>query len=113
MLLTHFDLSQKIVVAADVSSQGVGAVISHIFPDESEKAIMYAARSMTPEERNYNKIEKGARALIFVVKKFHKMIFGRRFTLLADHKPLLSIFGFKRGFPCTQPIDYNVGQSPY
>ncbi|CAD6198709.1 unnamed protein product, partial [Caenorhabditis auriculariae] len=32
-------------------------------------------------------------------EKFHKFIYGRSFTLRADHKPLLPIFGNKNGIP--------------
>ena len=84
-------------MAADASSYGVGAVISLIFLGGTEKAIIHAARTLTPAERNYSPVEKEARALILGVKKFHKMQFGRHFILLTDHMRLLSIFGEKKG----------------
>ena len=33
------------------------------------------------------------------VNKFHQYLYGRRFVLRTDHKPLVSIFGTDRGIP--------------
>ncbi|XP_065075308.1 uncharacterized protein K02A2.6-like [Ochlerotatus camptorhynchus] len=86
LLLTHYNPNLEIVVSADASSIGL-------------KAICHASRSLTAAESNYSQIEKKGLALIFAVTKFHRMIFGRRFVLETGHKPLLAIFGSKKGIP--------------
>uniref|UniRef100_A0A1I8BHL0 RNA-directed DNA polymerase n=1 Tax=Meloidogyne hapla TaxID=6305 RepID=A0A1I8BHL0_MELHA len=93
LLLTHFDPQFEIIVTADASNYGVGAMISHKFPDGSEKAIEYASKSLSQSEKNYGQIEKEGLALVFAVQKFHKMLFGRKFKLRTDHKPLYGKMG--------------------
>lgn len=64
----------------------VKAVISHVFTDKTEKAIMHTPKSLTTSERNYKQVEKEAISIIIAVRKFHKIVFERSFTLLTDHK---------------------------
>ena len=46
---------------------------------------------------NYLQIEKQGLAIIFAIKKFHKYVHGREFILQTDDRPLLAIFGSKKG----------------
>lgn len=99
LFVSHFDPNQIIKVSADASNNGIGACISHVYSDGTEKSIAYASRTLTNSEKKYSQIEKEGLALVFATKKFHRYIFGRNFQLHTDHKPLLSIFGSKKGIP--------------
>ena len=97
--LTHYRPELPLKLSCDASSVGLGIVLSHVMPDKSELPIAYGARSLQKSECNYSQIDKEALSVIYGVKHFHYYLYGRKFTLVTDHKPLLAIFGPKSKLP--------------
>ena len=87
-LLTHYDPQRPLVLSCDAFPYGVGAVLSHCMEDLSEQPIGYASRTLSPAERKYTQLDKEALSIVFGVKHFHQYLYGRKFTILSDHKPL-------------------------
>ena len=98
-LLTHYDPTLPLKLAADAPQHGLGAVISYVLPYGVERPIVFAPCSLSKSEQNYFQIDKEALALVFGVQKFPTYPCGCKFTLVTDHKPLTSILGPKKGVP--------------
>ncbi|XP_037927767.1 uncharacterized protein K02A2.6-like [Teleopsis dalmanni] len=99
--LVHFQEHLPIILATDASSSGIGAVISHIFADGSERPIAFASKTLNVHQVKYSQIEKEGLAIVFGIQKFHQYLYGRKFTLFTDHKPLVSIFNPGKHLPTT------------
>lgn len=82
--LVHFDPKLPVTLATDASPYGIGAVLSHVYPDGTERAIQYASQTLTKTQKNYSQIDKVAYAIIFGVKKFYQYLHGSKFTLITS-----------------------------
>ena len=97
-VLVSYDVNLPITVACDASPTGLGAVISHII-DGSDRPIMFASRSLTPAEKNYSQLDREALSIVFALDKYYMYIYGRKFTLITDNKPLSRILHQNKKLP--------------
>ena len=98
-VLTHFDPTQQIGISCDASEYGLGVVLFHRYADGSEKPIQNASKTMTKTQRKYPQIQKEALAIKYGIDKFHQFLYGRKFILVTDHKPLIAMFNPNKGTP--------------
>ena len=54
-------------LAGDASFYGIGAVLSHVFADGTERPVPYASQTLLQNEQNYAQVEKEALLFIFGV----------------------------------------------
>ena len=87
IILPYFDRNKETILHTDVSKKGFGAVIL-----QEEQPIYYASRALTSAEKNYQNLEREAQAAVWAMEKFHYFLYGRKFILQTDQKPLVSIF---------------------
>lgn len=112
-VLCHFDPKKPIILATDASAYGLGATltISHKFPDALERPIAFVSKRLNKTERRYAQIDKKAMAIFWGVKRFFEYLYGRKFVLLTDNKPLRSIFAPHAALPvmsATRMLHYAI-----
>jgi hypothetical protein len=99
--LTPFDASRPIVVATDASPVGTCAVLYNIDNQGVECPVFFSSKSLTPTQGKYSQIECEGLAVVHALRKFHKFLYGRKFTLCCDNKLLVFIFSENKQVPIT------------
>eukprot|EP00731_Ephydatia_muelleri_P004805 Em0002g981a len=89
------NFSQKFVLDTDASNCALGAVLSQVQEDGSEKVIAYGSRLMTKTERRYCATRRELLSVVTFVKQFHPYPLGRHFKLRTDHGSLVWLKNFK------------------
>lgn len=86
-LLQFPDFTKPFILTTDASKYAIGAVLSQ-GAIGSDKPIAYASRTLNAAEINYSTIEKELLAIVNFTKFFRAILFGHKFTIVTDHKPL-------------------------
>ncbi|UYV69879.1 K02A2.6-like [Cordylochernes scorpioides] len=95
-ILIAYDPKLPIRLSCDSSSYGLGAVMSQIDVDGNERPIYFISRTLSQAEKKYSQIDKECLSIIWALKKFNNYLFGRKFELITDNKPLHHILNPKR-----------------
>jgi hypothetical protein len=77
----------------EANNEAIGAVLSQ-GSIRKDLPTAYANRTLNNAERNYS-IEKELLAIIWGCKHFRPYLYGRKFTIVTDHRPLTWIFSVK------------------
>lgn len=92
-VLDYPNLSQdnKFILQTDASGYAIGSVLSN----QNGKPIAYASKSLNKAEINYATIEKELLAIVWSIKHFRPYLYGRKFEIRTDHRPLVYLFSLK------------------
>lgn len=93
-ILQYPDFSKEFILTTDASNLAIGAVLSQ-GPIGSDKPIAYASRTLNSSEINYSTIEKELLAIVWATKYFRPYLFGRKFKIMTDHRPLQWVMNMK------------------
>jgi len=83
-LLEKYDSKKQIVVCADGSPYGVGAVLAQVV-NGVEKSVLFVSNTLSVAEQKYSQLHREALTIIFAIKKFHKFFYGNKFLLRSDY----------------------------
>lgn len=93
-ILQYPDFSKPFILTTDASGYAVGGVLSQGVIGK-DLPVAYTSRILNPAEQNYSTIEKECLAIIYCVNHFRPYLYGRLFTVVTDHKPLVWLHSIK------------------
>ncbi|UYV66679.1 K02A2.6-like, partial [Cordylochernes scorpioides] len=95
--LAYYNLNSPTELITDASPIGLGAVLIQTQQNGIKRPIAYASRSLTDTEKRYSQIEKETLGCVWAIEHFNTYIWGRKFVLKTDHKPLIYMLNPKNG----------------
>lgn len=93
-VLAHPNFTEPFILATDASILGIGAILSQI-QNGIEKPIAFFSRKLNKAQKNYSVTELECLAVVEAVKHFKCYLYGQKFTIITDHRPLKWLLSLK------------------
>ena len=93
-ILQYPDFNKPFIITTDASDYALGVVLSQGTIGQ-DLPVAYASRTLNDAETRYSTTEKELLAILFGVEHFRPYIYGRKFSLVTDHRPLVWLHNMK------------------
>ncbi|KAI8490455.1 hypothetical protein Bbelb_317230 [Branchiostoma belcheri] len=88
-ILAFPDFTREFTLATDASNTGIGAVLTQEH-GTTRRVVAYASKTLSRSQRRWSTYDQEFWAAVWAVRHFRPYLYGHNFTLLTDHRPLLS-----------------------
>lgn len=89
------DINKPFYLTTDASNNSIGAILSQIDSDNVEKPIEYFSKILSEVEKKYSATDKELLGIAKSIEHFRPYLYGTKFYLRTDHKPLIYLFSTK------------------
>lgn len=93
-ILKYPDFNKPFCITTDASKIACGAVLSQDY-DGVQLPVSFASRAFTKGERNKSTPLQELTAIHWALKHFRPYIFGTKFLVRSDHRPLIYLYSMK------------------
>lgn len=93
-ILQYPDFDQPFILTTDASDVAIGAVLSQ-GKIGSDNPVAYPSRTLSDTEQKYSTIEKELLSIVWAIKYFRPYLYGRKFKIYTDHRPITWIMSLK------------------
>lgn len=93
-ILQYPDFEKPFILTTDASDVAIGSVLSQGTVG-SDKPVAFASRTLSVTECKYSTIEKELLSIVWATKYFRPYLYGRKFIIYTDHRPLTWIMSLK------------------
>ena len=94
-ILGYPNFTRAFIIYTDASGFGIGAVLAQKQgpphsddSDDHEVVIAYSSKHLNDREAKWSTTEKEAYAIVHAINVFKPYLYGRKFTVITDHRPL-------------------------
>ena len=103
--LSHYDPSREVILYCDASRlNGLGYILAQVV-DGQVKLIKCGSRFLLPADSRYSTTELELLGIVWGIQKCHAYLAGmENFTVITDHRPLLSILNNQTLEQVTSPL---------